>query len=149
MQATYRKCLKLVWGKRRDSLNFFSWLNLNCSYMGWSSWRQPCCSHLTISPPKKKYLTGCCVDMQVVGWKSVMEGVVRWGCGGQLCHTYELASASWNRQRGVEAITALAIQHNGLLSPHHQSLSQSTPPTHTLLSNTHIQVCTNKCLRAR
>lgn len=53
------------------------------------------------------------------------------------------------KETGVEAITALAIQHNGLLSPHHQSLSESTPPTHTLCSNTHTQVCTNKCLCAR
>lgn len=60
-----------------------------------------------------------------------------------------MASGSSNRQRGVEAITALAIQHNGLLSSHHQSLSESTPPTHTLCSNTHAQVCTNKsCVHA-
>lgn len=58
-----------------------------------------------------------------------------------MCHAYEMGS-SLNRHRGVEAITALAIQHNGLLSPHHQSLSQSTPPTHTytLENNTHKQM---------
>lgn len=49
---------------------------------------------------------------------------------GHPCHAYKMSSAL-KRHRGGEAITALAIQHNGLLSPHHQSLSQSTPPTHT------------------
>lgn len=60
---------------------------------------------------------------------------------GHLRHAYKIAS-SLNRHRGVEAITALAIQHNGLLSPHHQSLSQPTPPTHTLENNTPIQIHT-------
>ena len=83
-----------------------------------------------------------------MGWGCVVEGVVRWGCAGQLCHTWEVASSSSNRQRGVEAITALAIQHNGLLSPHHQSLSESTPPTH--VSYTHTLRCaqTNTCVHA-
>lgn len=69
--------------------------------------------------------------------KPWLDGVV----GGQLCHAYEIASSTPNRHRGVEAITALAIQHNGLLSPHHQSLSESTPPTHTLCSSTQTLRC--------
>jgi len=66
--------------------------------------------------------------------------------GGHMCHTYKMAS-SLNRHWGGEAITALAIQHNGLLSPHHPSLSQSAPPTHThtrARTHTHIHTYTKK-----
>lgn len=59
---------------------------------------------------------------------------------GRLCHAYKMAS-SLSRHRGGEAITPFARQHNGPLSPHHQSLSQSAPPTRTQ-NNTHIQVHT-------
>lgn len=68
---------------------------------------------------------------------------------GHLCHAYKTVS-SLNRHRGVEAINPLATQHNSLLSPHHQSLSQSTPPTHThwdththAQTNAHAHTCTD------
>lgn len=61
---------------------------------------------------------------------------------GRLCHAYKMAS-SLSRHRGGEAITPFARQHNGPLSPHHQSLSQSAPPTRTQNNtHTHIQVHT-------
>ena len=67
---------------------------------------------------------------------------------GHSRHAYEMAS-SLNRHRGVEAITALAIQHNGLLSPHHQSLSHSTPPTHTPRTTTHTHTHTHTHTQSR
>lgn len=60
---------------------------------------------------------------------------------GHSCHTYKMVSGL-NRHRGVEAINPLAAQHNRLPSPRHQSLSQSTPPTHTHW-DTHTHAQTN------
>lgn len=106
------------------------------------------------SRPQPNYATKCSLKQAATLQLKVEESLCACVLWGHLCHAYKMAS-SLNRHRGVKAITALAIQHNGLFSPHHQSLSQPHPShTHTQTqdNNTRIQIfthtCTSKCTSA-